>query len=253
LTQVFRDGFFHADMHPGNIFISVELETYGRYVVIDFGIVGTLSNFDKAYLAENILAFFYHDYRRVAEAHIESGWAPRNTRIEELEAAVRTCCEPIFDKPLKDFSLGQLLMRLFQTSRRFNIEIQPQLVMLQKTMLNIEGLGRQLDPDLDLWKTAKPILENWMREQVGFKGMMKQFRREAVRYGQILPQYPRLVQQALVKIAEPDREKDELLKQLVADQIKTRRLLYGLIVFSCGLLVGLLCFRFFTGMRIFFY
>jgi ubiquinone biosynthesis protein len=253
LTQVFRDGFFHADMHPGNIFISVELETYGRYVVIDFGIVGTLSNFDKAYLAENILAFFHHDYRRVAEAHIESGWAPRNTRVEELEAAVRTCCEPIFDKPLKDFSLGQLLMRLFQTSRRFNIEIQPQLVMLQKTMLNIEGLGRQLDPDLDLWKTAKPILENWMKEQVGFKGMMKHFRQEAVRYSHIFPQFPRLVQQALVRAAEPDSEKEELLKQLVADQIRTRRLLYGLIIFGCGLLAGLLCFRFFGGMKILFY
>ncbi|WAW09141.1 ubiquinone biosynthesis regulatory protein kinase UbiB [Oxalobacter vibrioformis] len=253
LTQVFRDGFFHADMHPGNIFISAEMPTYGRYVVIDFGIVGTLNNFDKAYLAENILAFFHHDYRRVAEAHIESGWAPRNTRVEELEAAVRTCCEPIFDKPLKDFSLGQLLMRLFQTSRRFNIEIQPQLVMLQKTMLNIEGLGRQLDPDLDLWKTAKPILEEWMKEQIGFKGMVKQFRQEAVRYGHIFPQLPRLFQQALIKIAEPDAEKDALLKQLVAEQKRTRRLLNGIIYFGCGLMAGLLCLRFFGGWRVLFF
>jgi len=250
LTQVFRDGFFHADMHPGNIFISAEVETYGRYVVIDFGIVGTLSNFDKAYLAENILAFFRHDYRRVAEAHIESGWAPRNTRVEELEAAVRTCCEPIFDKPLKDFSLGQLLMRLFQTSRRFNIEIQPQLVMLQKTMLNIEGLGRQLDPDLDLWKTAKPILEDWMKEQIGLKGMMQQFRQEAVRYGHIFPQLPRLLQQALIRIAEPDTEKEALLKQLAIEQSRTRRLLSGMIYFGCGLLVGLLCIRFWGNLRL---
>jgi len=249
LTQVFRDGFFHADMHPGNIFISAEMSTYGRYVVIDFGIVGTLSNFDKAYLAENILAFFHHDYRRVAEAHIESGWAPKNTRVEELEAAVRTCCEPIFDKPLKDFSLGQLLVRLFQTSRRFNIEIQPQLVMLQKTMLNIEGLGRQLDPDLDLWKTAKPILEAWMKEQIGLKGMAQQLRKEAVRYGHIFPQLPRLIQQALIRIAEPDTEKEALLKQLVAEQKRMKRLVNSLIYFACGFLVGLLCYRFWWGWK----
>ena len=253
LTQVFRDGFFHADMHPGNIFISVEMPTYGRYVVIDFGIVGRLNNFDKAYLAENILAFFHHDYQRVAEAHIESGWAPKDTRVEELEAAVRTCCEPIFDKPLKDFSLGQLLMRLFQTSRRFNIEIQPQLVMLQKTMLNIEGLGRQLDPDLDLWKTAKPILEEWMKEQIGFKGMVRQFKQEAVRYSHIFPQLPRLVQKALIRIAEPDTGQDALLKQLITEQKRTRRLLNAIIYFGCGLVAGLLCLRFFDDLRVLFF
>lgn len=252
LTQVFRDGFFHADMHPGNIFISVEMSTYGRYVAIDFGIVGTLSNFDKAYLAENILAFFHHDYRRVAEAHIESGWAPKNTRVEELEAAVRTCCEPIFDKPLKDFSLGQLLVRLFRTSRRFNIEIQPQLVLLQKTMLNVEGLGRQLDPDLDLWKTAKPVLEKWMKEQIGLQGMFKQFKQEAIRYGHIFPQLPRLVQQALVKIAEPDHEKELLLQQLVVEQKKIRRLLNGIMYFGFGLLIGFLSFCIFGGLRLLF-
>ncbi|MCM1511587.1 MAG: ubiquinone biosynthesis regulatory protein kinase UbiB [Oxalobacter formigenes] len=237
MTQVFRDGFFHADMHPGNIFISVEGPTCGRFVAVDFGIVGTLNNFDKAYLAENILAFFRHDYRRVAEAHIESGWAPRHTRVEELEAAVRTCCEPVFDKPLKDFSLGQLLMRLFQTSRRFNIEIQPQLVLLQKTMLSIEGLGRQLDPELDLWKTAKPVLEAWMKEQIGLKGMMRQFRQEAVRYGRIFPQLPRLVQQALVKVAEPDAT-EALLRQLIREQRRTRRLVGGIAWFVCGFLLG---------------
>ncbi len=252
LTQVFRDGFFHADMHPGNIFISTEMQTYGRYVAIDFGIVGILSNYDKAYLAENILAFFHHDYRRVAEAHIESGWAPKNTRVEELEAAVRTCCEPIFDKPLKDFSLGQLLIRLFQTSRRFNIEIQPQLVLLQKTMLNIEGLGRQLDPDLDLWKTAKPILENWMKEQIGLKGMYKQLKLEAVRYGHIFPQLPRLVQQALIKISEPDTEKEILLQKLVEEQKRIKRRLNSLFYFGCGLLIGFLSLYILGGYRIIF-
>lgn len=248
MTQVFRDGFFHADMHPGNIFISVEEPTYGRFVAVDFGIVGTLNNFDKAYLAENILAFFRHDYRRVAEAHIESGWAPRDTRVEELEAAVRTCCEPVFDKPLKDFSLGQLLMRLFQTSRRFNIEIQPQLVLLQKTMLSIEGLGRQLDPELDLWKTAKPILEEWMKEQIGLKGMMRQFRQEAVRYGRIFPQLPRLVQQALERAAQPD-ESEALLKELIREQRRTRYLLGGALCFVCGLFLGGLGFYFWSGWR----
>lgn len=248
MTQVFRDGFFHADMHPGNIFISVEEPTYGRFVAVDFGIVGTLNNFDKAYLAENILAFFRHDYRRVAEAHIESGWAPRDTRVEELEAAVRTCCEPVFDKPLKDFSLGQLLMRLFQTSRRFNIEIQPQLVLLQKTMLSIEGLGRQLDPDLDLWKTAKPVLEAWMKEQIGIKGMMRQFRQEAVRYGRIFPQLPRLAQQALERAAQPN-EGDALVRQLILEQRRTRRLVGGIFCFVCGVLLGALGFYLWHGWR----
>jgi predicted unusual protein kinase regulating ubiquinone biosynthesis (AarF/ABC1/UbiB family) len=171
-TQVFRDGFFHADMHPGNILVSIDEATFGRYIALDFGIVGTLNDFDKDYLSQNFLAFFRRDYKRVAEAHIESGWAPRNTRVDELEAAVRATCEPIFDRPLKDISFGQVLLRLFQTSRRFNVEVQPQLVLLQKTMLNIEGLGRQLDPDLDLWKTAKPYLERWMAEQVGWRGMV---------------------------------------------------------------------------------
>ncbi|MDR1311627.1 MAG: ubiquinone biosynthesis regulatory protein kinase UbiB [Burkholderiaceae bacterium] len=252
LTQVFRDGFFHADMHPGNIFISVEMPTYGRYVVIDFGIVGTLNNFDKTYLAQNILAFFHHDYRRVAEAHIESGWAPPETRVEELESAVRTCCEPVFGKPLKDFSLGQLLMRLFQTSRRFNIQVQPQLVMLQKTMLNIEGLGRQLDPDLDLWETAKPILENWMKEQVGLKGIKTQLGHEAVRYGHIFPQLPRLLQQALIKLAESPEKNTALLSRLVAEQKRQGRLLNVVIYFGGGLLVGLLLFRLLAAWHFFF-
>ncbi len=166
-TQVFRDGFFHADMHPGNIFVSTEGETKGRYVALDFGIMGTLSDADKSYLARNFLAFFNRDYRRVALAHLEAGWVPAGTRLDEFEAAMRAVCEPIFSRPLKDIYFGKLLLRLFQTSRRFNVQIQPQLVLLQKTLLNIEGLGRDLDPELDLWKTAKPYLERWMDEQVG--------------------------------------------------------------------------------------
>jgi len=194
-TQVFRDGFFHADMHPGNIFVAPD----GRYIALDFGIVATLNDSDKNYLAQNFLAFFRRDYKRVAEAHIESGWAPADTRVDEFEAAIRAVCEPIFDRPLKDISFGRVLLRLFQTSRRFNVEIQPQLVMLQKTLLNIEGLGRQLDPDLDLWKTAKPFLERWMSEQVGWRGFKKGFAQEAPYWARTLPQLPRLVHHALAR------------------------------------------------------
>ncbi len=173
-TQVFRDGFFHADMHPGNILVAPD----GRYIALDFGIMGTLTEIDKNYLAQNFLAFFRRDYRRVAEAHIESGWAPKDTRVDDFEAAIRAVCEPIFAKPLKEISFGRVLLRLFQTSRRFNIEVQPQLVLLQKTLLNIEGLGRELDPDLDLWQTAKPFLERWMAEQVGWRGFIERLRQE---------------------------------------------------------------------------
>ena len=190
-TQVFRDGFFHADMHPGNIFVAPD----GQYIALDFGIMGTLTDVDKNYLAQNFLAFFRRDYRRVAEVHVESGWAPPDTRVEEFEAAIRAVCEPIFDKPLKEISFGKVLLRLFQTSRRFNIEIQPQLVLLQKTLLNIEGLGRELDPDLDLWKTAKPFLERWMSEQVGWRGLVRRLGEGAPFWGEMLPQLPRLVQQ----------------------------------------------------------
>ncbi len=192
-TQVFRDGFFHADMHPGNIFVTPD----GRYVALDFGIMGTLTDNDKNYLAHNFIAFFNRDYKRVAELHIESGWAPADTRVDEFEAAIRSVCEPIFAKPLRDVSFGKVLLRLFQTSRRFGIEIQPQLVLLQKTLLNIEGLGLQLDPELDLWKTAKPWLERWMSEQVGWRGFIKTLRAEAPRYAALLPQLPRLLHQRL--------------------------------------------------------
>ncbi|QEI08613.1 ubiquinone biosynthesis regulatory protein kinase UbiB [Pigmentiphaga aceris] len=200
-TQVFTDGFFHADMHPGNILVSEDPATLGRYVALDFGIVGSLSEFDKNYLAQNFLAFFQRDYRRVAQLHIESGWVPANTREEALEGAIRACCEPYFDKPLVEISLGQVLLRLFQTSRRFNVEIQPQLVLLQKTLLNVEGLGRQLDPNLDLWKTARPYLERWMHERVGLVGLKRRLKDEAPQWAQLLPELPRLVHN---KLSQPD-------------------------------------------------
>ncbi|MEN9868430.1 MAG: hypothetical protein RL748_4020 [Pseudomonadota bacterium] len=222
-TQMFRDGFFHADMHPGNILVSVDPATLGRYIALDFGIVGTLNDFDKDYLSQNFIAFFRRDYKRVAEAHIESGWAPKDTRVDELESAVRACCEPIFDRPLKDISFGQVLLRLFQTSRRFNVEVQPQLVLLQKTLLNIEGLGRQLDPDLDLWKTAKPYLERWMAEQVGWQGMLDRLKSEAPRFSHFLPQLPRLVHQALSQAS--NESNDQVLTALLAEQKRTNFLL----------------------------
>jgi ubiquinone biosynthesis protein len=193
-TQVFRDGFFHADMHPGNILVRAGSE---QYIALDFGIMGTLTEVDKQYLARNFLAFFRRDYKGVAMAHLESGWVPPDTRMDELEAAVRAVCEPVFDRPLKDISFGRVLLQLFQASRRFNVEIQPQLVLLQKTLLNIEGLGRQLDPELDLWKTAKPFLERWMNEQVGWRALVKNLQTEAPKWAALLPQLPRLAHQAL--------------------------------------------------------
>ncbi len=241
-TQVFRDGFFHADMHPGNIQVSILPETYGRYIALDFGIVGTLTEFDKEYLAQNFIAFFRRDYKRVAELHVESGWVPSSTRIDELEGAIRAVCEPHFDRPLKDISLGQVLMRLFQTSRRFNVEIQPQLVLLQKTLLNVEGLGRQLDPELDLWSTAKPFLERWMDEQVGWAGFVERLKNEAPRYVQLLPELPRLLHQALQRRAPAEQR---LLEELLVQQQRTRRLVWGLgaavlVLLGATLLVHLL-------------
>ena len=185
-TQVFRDNFFHADMHPGNIFVS----NTGQYIAIDFGIMGSLSTDDQRYLAENFLAFFNRDYYRVAELHVQSGWVPADTRVDDFESAIRSVCEPIFEKPLHEISFGQLLLRLFQTARRFNMEVQPQLVLLQKTLLNIEGLGRQLYPQLDLWDTAKPFLENWMKEQLGFRSFAKQIKHNAPLWMEQLPAFP---------------------------------------------------------------
>jgi ubiquinone biosynthesis protein len=202
-TQVFRDGFFHADMHPGNILVDIgenaEGSLKGRYVALDFGIVGTLTEVDKNYLAQNFLAFLNRDYRRVAQAHLDAGWVPSSTRIDQFEAAIRAVCEPVFARPLKEIYFGRLLLRLFQTSRRFNVEIQPQLVMLQKTLLNIEGLGRELDPDLDLWTTAKPFLERWMNEQIGWRGLVRTLRHEAPYWANTLPQLPRLLHRALAE------------------------------------------------------
>jgi ubiquinone biosynthesis protein len=225
-TQVFSHGFFHADMHPGNIYVGTREHNGGRdfnrYIALDFGIVGTLTDFDKNYLAQNFLAFFRRDYKRVATLHIESGWVPKDTREDELESAIRACCEPIFDRPLSEISFGQVLLRLFQTSRRFNVEVQPQLVLLQKTLLNIEGLGRQLDPDLDLWKTAKPFLERWMQEQVGWQGFQGRLQQEAAHLSQVLPHLPRLLHQALVRQSDNSRtEEAERLRAALAETNRT--------------------------------
>ena len=211
-TQVFRDGFFHADMHPGNIQVAAD----GRYVALDFGIMGTLTDTDKEYLARNFLAFFRRDYREVARAHIESGWAPKDTPVDEFETAIRSVCEPIFDKPLKEISFGRVLLRLFQTSRRFGVEIQPQLTMLQKTLLNVEGLGRDLDPDLDLWKTASPYLERWMSEQLGWRSVLQNLKTELPHWGKILPQMPRLLHQQLQRNHELPI--NETLSALIREQ-----------------------------------
>ncbi|NCT83641.1 MAG: ubiquinone biosynthesis regulatory protein kinase UbiB [Comamonadaceae bacterium] len=235
-TQVFRDGFFHADMHPGNIQVSLAPETFGRYVALDFGIIGTLTEVDKDYLAQNFIAFFQRDYKRVAELHIASGWVPPETRVDVLESAVRAVCEPHFDRPLKDISLGQVLMRLFQTSRRFNVEIQPQLVLLQKTLLNVEGLGRQLDPELDLWATAKPFLERWMNEQVGWPAFNKQLLKEAPRFAQLIPELPRLLHDALQRQAQ--RGGDAEMRALVRELRSTNRLLSGLLWGAVGFAAG---------------
>ena len=192
-TQVFRDSFFHADMHPGNIFVSRENPEDPQYIAVDFGIVGSLSPEDQSYLARNILAFFQRDYRLVAQLHIDSGWVPADTNVHAFETAIRSVCEPIFEKPLKDISFGMVLLGLFQTARRFNMVVQPQLILLQKTLLNIEGLGRQLYPELDLWKTGKPYLENWMKERMGVKAMIKNIKQQAPDWIEKLPQIPQLV------------------------------------------------------------
>ena len=201
-TQVFRDNFFHADMHPGNIFVQIDDPENPRYAAVDFGIVGTLQPRDQHYLAENFMAFFDRDYARVAALHVESGWVPRGTRVDELESAVRTGCEPIFNKPLKDISFAQVLLRLFETARRFDMQIQPQLILLQKTLLNIEGLGRELYPDLDLWKTAQPILRSWMRERMSPRAILRRVRIQLPDTVEALKQVPQLFQTAVRDAAE---------------------------------------------------
>jgi len=211
-TQAFQHNFFHADMHPGNIFVADN----GQYIAVDFGIMGSLNPEDQRYLAENFLAFFQRDYQRVAELHVESGWVPRNTRVDEFESAIRSVCEPIFERPLKDISFGHLLLRLFQTARRFNMEIQPQLVLLQKTLLNIEGLGRQLYPDLDLWQTAKPFLERWMHNQVGARAFARNLKQQAPRILELTPEIPILAHSVLKQLQQGtlrlESKPDELIK-----------------------------------------
>ena len=205
-TQVFEHNFFHADMHPGNIFVSTENPQRPRYVGVDFGIVGSLSPSDQNYLAQNFLAFFQRDYARVARLHVESGWVPADTRPDEFEAAIRTVCEPIFQKPLHEISFGHFLVHLFQTARRFNMEIQPQLILLQKTVLNIEGLGRQLYPQLNLWETAQPFLERWAARRKGPRAAVERLRHELPQALELLPQLPRLAHRALTALAEKERD-----------------------------------------------
>src|SRR5579863_8376297 len=196
-TQVFRHNFFHADMHPGNIFVQVEDPKNPRYAAVDFGIVGTLQPRDQHYLAENFMAFFDRDYARIAALHIESGWVPRGTRIDELESAVRTVCEPIFNKPLKEISFAQVLLRLFETARRFDMQVQPQLILLQKTLFNIEGLGRQLYPELDLWQTAQPYLRKWMRERMSPRSVLRRVRSQLPDFLVALQAVPQVFQTAV--------------------------------------------------------
>ncbi len=209
-TQVFRDNFFHADMHPGNIFVEVP----GKYIAVDFGIIGSLSLIDQHYLAENFLAFFNRDYYKVAQMHVESGWVPNTTRIEEFESAIRSVCEPIFEKPLKDISFGQLLLRLFQTARRFDMRVQPQLVLLQKTLLNIEGLGRQLYPELDLWQTAKPFLEKWFKERMSPKTKIAEVLKQIPQVAQHFPEIPALLFKTLENAANEQKRAENQQKEI---------------------------------------
>jgi ubiquinone biosynthesis protein len=250
-AQVFRDGFFHADMHPGNLQVSLEPATFGRYILLDFGIMGSLTTVDKEYLAHNFTAFFRRDYKRVAELHIESGWVPKETRVDELESAIRAVCEPYFDRPLKEISLGLVLMRLFQTSRRFHVEIQPQLVLLQKTLLNIEGLGRDLDPDLDLWHTAKPFLETWMLEQIGPQKLIEELKNQAPQYAKLLPELPALLANYLKHKSSNNNTESQILKDLLNEQRRTNKLLQRLMYAGFGFIVGLIVMQLVSRMHMF--
>ena len=214
-TQVFRDSFFHADMHPGNIFVARHNPQQPQYIAIDCGIVGSLTEEDQHYLAMNLLAFFNQDYHQVAQLHIDSGWVPPSTKVHEFAAAIRSVCEPIFDKPLAEISFGQVLIQLFSTARRFNMEVQPQLVLLQKTLLNIEGLGRQLYPQLDLWSTAKPYLERWMRDRFGPKAAYKELKRQLPGWIEKAPQIPGLVHGALSRLNHMDENQQALHNELL--------------------------------------
>jgi ubiquinone biosynthesis protein len=207
-TQVFRHNFFHADMHPGNIFVDVTDPANPLYAAVDFGIVGTLDDDDRRYLAENFLAFFDRDYHRVARLHVDSGWVPAGTRVDEFESAIRTVCEPIFNKPLKDISFGQVLLRLFSIARAFDMEIQPQLVLLQKTLLNIEGLGRQMYPELDLWQTGQPVLREWMAERTDPRAMAKRIRQEMPEIRYMVDQLPTVARRLMERVTEASPQND---------------------------------------------
>ncbi|MCH8500871.1 MAG: ubiquinone biosynthesis regulatory protein kinase UbiB [Aliidiomarina sp.] len=219
-TQVFRDSFFHADMHPGNIFVDPDSGVSPRYFAVDFGIVGTLNREDKRYLAANFIAFFNRDYRKVAELHIDSGWVPDHVNVEEFESAIRTVCEPIFEKPLADISFAHVLLNLFNTARRFEMEVQPQLVLLQKTLLYVEGLGRQLYPQLDLWKTAKPYLERWMQEQIGWRALLRNVKEQAPYWAEKLPEMPGLLYDTLQQMQKGGRKQREWAQQFLQHQRK---------------------------------
>ena len=221
-TQVFRDCYFHADLHPGNIFVEASSVSAPRFILVDFGIVGMLGPDDQRYIAENFLAFFHHDYRRVAELHIESGWLDYGTNVQDFEAAIRTVSEPLFDKPLSDISMGQVLLQLFSTAKEFKINIQPQLILLQKTLLNIEGLGRDLSPDLDLWAIAKPFLEKWLKQQIGLKPALKKIRERAPLWLEKLPEIPDLIYDNLQQVYQL-RQDNKILQQQQVQRQGTQR------------------------------
>jgi len=230
-TQVFRDSFFHADMHPGNVFVDATKPEDPTWIAIDCGIVGTLNREDQRYLAENLVAFFNGDYRKVAQLHVDSGWVPANTSVDEFESAIRTVCEPIFNKPLSEISFGQVLVNLFNTARRFNMEVQPQLVLLQKTLLYIEGLGRQLYPQLDLWQTAKPFLENWVKEQMGVKAVFSKIKANLPFWNEKLPEMPDLIYDYLKTSRENQHQQTQLMQTLLTQQTKlNQRIIYSIIV-----------------------
>ncbi|MEP7705925.1 ubiquinone biosynthesis regulatory protein kinase UbiB [Paraglaciecola sp. 25GB23A] len=226
-TQVFRDSFFHADMHPGNIFVSTLNPADPQYITIDFGIVGTLNSEDKRYLAENFIAFFNRNYRKVAQLHVDSGWVPSDTDIDDFEASIRRVCEPIFQKPLAEIEFSNVLLQLFNTARRFNMVIQPQLVLLQKTLLYIEGLGRQLYPELDLWKTAKPFLENWMKEQIGVKAMYSKIKANMPYWSEKLPEMPDLIYDTLKQVKTlPEQHRIQFEQWQARQNQQTKRMQY---------------------------
>jgi len=240
-TQVFRDSFFHADMHPGNVFVDATNPADPTWIAIDFGICGTLNREDKRYLAENFVAFFNRDYRKVAELHVDSGWVPIDTSVDEFEFAIRTVCEPIFNKPLAEISFGQVLVSLFNTARKFNMEVQPQLVLLQKTLLYIEGLGRQLYPQLDLWQTAKPYLENWVKEQMGVKAVFKKIKDNLPFWNEKLPEMPDLVYDYLKLGKESQQQQVLLLKDIKQENQKnTQKIVYSILVGSITICLAII-------------